>query len=72
MVWYSYLFINFSAFYYLQSKDETMKQSQVLPHPRTPLEFPCFLYDPVDVCNLISGSFVLLNPVCTSEISQFM
>ena len=26
------------------------------------LEFPCFLYDPVSVVNMISGSSAFLNP----------
>ena len=33
-------------------------------------EFPCFLYDPTDVCNLISGSSAFPNPACTSGSSQ--
>ena len=36
------------------------------------LEFPCFLYDPAKVGNLISGSSAFLNPAWTSESSQFM
>ena len=33
------------------------------------LEFSCFLCDPTDVGNLISGSSAFLNPVCTSGSS---
>ena len=29
------------------------------------LEFPCFLYDPMCVDNLFSGSSAFLNPACT-------
>ena len=29
------------------------------------LEFPCFLYDPMNVSNLISGSSAFSNPACT-------
>ena len=36
------------------------------------LEFPCFLYDPVNVGNLISGSSAFSNWACTSESSLFM
>ena len=35
------------------------------------LEFPCFLNDPTNVSDLISGSSAFLNPACTSESSQF-
>ena len=35
------------------------------------LEFSCFLCDPTDVGNLISGSSAFLNPVCTSGTSLF-
>ena len=33
------------------------------------LEFSCFLHDPTNVGNLISGSSALQNPACTSGIS---
>ena len=35
------------------------------------LEFPWFLYDPVNVGNLIFGPLPLRNPTCTSGSSQF-
>ena len=35
------------------------------------LEPPCFLYDPTNVGNLISGSSAFLNSACTSESSLF-
>ena len=35
------------------------------------LEFPCLLYDPTDVGNLISGSSVFSKSSCTSESSLF-
>ena len=35
------------------------------------LELSCFLNDPVDVGNLISGSSVFLNPALMSGSSQF-
>ena len=36
------------------------------------LEFPCFLYVPVNVGNLISSFSPFLNPACISASSQFM
>ena len=35
------------------------------------LEFFCFLYDTLDVGNLIAGSSAVLNPACTSRSPQF-
>ena len=32
------------------------------------LEFPCFLYDPVNASNLISDSSAFLKPACTSGV----
>ena len=34
------------------------------------MEFPCFLYDPVDVGNLISGSSVQTQLVCLEVFSS--
>ena len=36
------------------------------------LELLCFIYDPTDVCNLISGSSAFPKPAWTSESSRFM
>ena len=36
------------------------------------LEFPCFLYDPVNVGNFISGSFSFSKPAWTSGSSCFI
>ena len=35
------------------------------------LEFPCFLYERMNVGNLISGSSAFLNPACISASSRF-
>ena len=54
MVWYSHLFKNFPQFVVIH----TVKGFLVMNEAEVDvsLEFPCFLYDPMDVCNLISGS----------------
>ena len=48
MVWYSHLFNSFPQFVMIH----TVKGFSVV----NDLEFPCFLYDPANVDNLISGS----------------
>ena len=65
---YSYLCKNFPV-----SWDS---QSQRLLHSQWSrsicfVEFPCFLYDPVNVDSLISGPLPFLNPACTFINSQF-
>ena len=52
MVWYSDLFKNFPQFVVIH----TVKGFSVVNEADVFLEFPCFLYDPTDVGNLISGS----------------
>ena len=54
MVWYSHLFKNFSQFVV----NHTVEGFGVVNEAEVNvfLEFSCFLYDPVDVGNLISGS----------------
>ena len=56
MVWYSHLFQNFPQFVVIY----TVKGFGVLNKAEVDvfLEFSCFLYDPTDVGNLISGSSV--------------
>ena len=51
MVWYSYLFESFPQLVMIQSYN-VVNESEVDVF----LEFPCFLYDPANVCNLISSS----------------
>ena len=54
MVWYSHLLKNFPQFVVFH----TIKGFSVVHEAEVDvlLEFSCFLYDPVDVGNLISGS----------------
>ena len=61
MVWYSQLFKNFPQFVVIH----TVKGFSILNEAEVDvlLEFSCFLYDPTDVGNLISGSSLpFLNP----------
>ena len=54
MVWYSHLFKNFLQFVVIH----TVKGFSTINEGETDvfLEFPCFLFDPTNVGNLISGS----------------
>ena len=54
MVWYSHLFKNFPQFVVIH----TVKGFSVVNETEVDifLEFSCFLYNPMDVGNLISGS----------------
>ena len=52
VVWYSHLFKNFLQFVVIH----TVKGFSVVNGADVSLEFPCFLYDPMNVGNLISGS----------------
>ena len=54
MVWYSYLFKNFPQFAVIH----TIKGFSVVNETEVDvfLEFSCFIYDPIDVDNLTSGS----------------
>ena len=47
----------------------TVKGCRVVNEVDVFLEFPCFIYDPVEFGNLISGSSAFLNPLCTSGSS---
>ena len=55
MVWYPHFFKNFPQFVVIH----TVKSFSVVNEAEVDvfLELPCFFYDPVDVGNLISGSF---------------
>ena len=57
VVWYSHLFQNFPQFVVIH----TVKGSSVVNEAEVNvfLEFSCFIYDPTDVGNLISGSSAL-------------
>ena len=59
VVWYSHLLKNFPQFVVIH----TVKGFDVVREAEVDafLEFPCFLYDPVNVGNLISGSSAFSN-----------
>ena len=54
VVWFHHLFKNFPQFVVIR----TVKGFSIVNEVEVGvfLEFPCFFYDPKDVCNLISGS----------------
>ena len=54
VVWYSHLFKNFPQLVVIH----TVKIFSVVNEADVFLEFSCFLYDPTDVGNLISGIIV--------------
>ena len=60
MVWYPHLFKSFLQFVMIH----TVKGFSVVDETDTDvfLEFPCFLYDPANVGNLISGSSAFSKP----------
>ena len=69
MVWYSHLLKNFPQFVVIH----TVKGISVVNEAEVDvfLEYPCFLYDPVNFGNLISCSFVFSKPnlyVCEFSI----
>ena len=59
MVWYSHLFKSFPQFVMIHR----VKGSNIVNETEVDifLEFPCFLYDSVNVGNFISGSSTFLN-----------
>ena len=60
MVWYSHLLKNFPQFVVIHTvKDfSVVNKAEVYVF----LEFPCFLYDPTNIGNLISGSSAFSKP----------
>ena len=60
VVWYSHLFKNFPQFVVIH----TVKSLSIVNEAEVDvfLEFPCFLYDPTNVGNLISCSFAFSKP----------
>ena len=58
VVWYSHHFKNFSQFVVIR----TVKVFRVVNEVDVFLEFSCFLYDPTNVGNLISGSSAFSKP----------
>ena len=69
VVWYSNFFKNFPQFVVIHTVNVfgivTKAEVDVF------LELSCFLDDPTDIGNLISGSFAFLNPAYTSGSSWF-
>ena len=67
MGWYSHLFRSFPQFVMIH----TVKGLSIVYETEVDvfLEFPCFLYDPVNVGNLISGSSAFLNLAWISRSS---
>ena len=59
VVWYSHLFKNFPQFVVIH----IVKGFSVVNETDVFLEFPSFLYDPVNVGNLISGSSAFSKPI---------
>ena len=70
MVWYSYLFKNIPQFvviHTVQGFFSILNETEVDVF----LKFPCFLYDPMNVGNLISGSSAFSKPSLDTGGSQF-
>ena len=70
MVWYPSLSRSFPQFLMIH----TVKGFSIVDETEVDvfLEFLGFLYDPVNIGNLISGSLPFLNPTWTSGSSWFM
>ena len=68
VVWYSHLFKNFPQFVVTH----TFKGISAVNEAEVDffLEFPCFLYDPVTIDNLISGSSAFSKP--SMDILNFL
>ena len=60
MVWYSHLFENFPQFVVIHTGKGFSLISKA--EEDVSLEFPCFLYDPMDADNFISGSSAFSKP----------
>ena len=58
VVWYSHLFKNFPQFVVIH----TGRGFSIVDEAEVFLAFPCFLYDPVNVSSLISGSSAFSTP----------
>ena len=69
VVWYSHFFKNFLKFVVIH----TVKGFSIINEAEVDisLEFCSFLYDPMDIGNLISGFSAFLNPAYTSGSSWF-
>ena len=67
VVWYSQLLKNFPQLVVIH----TVKGFSIVNEADVFLEFSCFFYDLTDIGNLISVPLPFLNPIWTSESSQF-
>ena len=67
MVWYSHFFKDIPQFVVIH----TVKGFGIVNEAEVDvfLEFPCFLCDPTDVGNLMSGSSTFLNLACIWKFS---
>ena len=69
MCWYSQLFKNFPQFVVIH----TVKGFSIVSESEVGvfLKLPCFLCDPANVCNLISGSSAFLKPcLCAWKVDD--
>ena len=64
MVWYSHIFKNFPQFVVIH----TVKGFHLVKEEDVFLQFPCFLYDPTKVGNLISHHSAFSKTCFTSEV----
>ena len=64
VVWYSHLLKNFLQVVVIHTVKSIVNEAEVDVF----LEFPWLFYDPMDVCNLISGSFVFSESALYMEV----
>ena len=62
MAWYSHIFKSFPQFVMISIQSKAMLSIVNETELDVFLEFPCFLYDPANVGNLISGSSAFSKP----------
>ena len=68
MIWYSHLCKNFPHVVVIHTIKGFGKVNET--EVDVSLELPCFLYDPLNIGNLISIPLPFLNKACTSGSSQ--
>ena len=66
VVWYSHLFKNFPQFVVIHTVKGFSLVSEAVVDVF--LEFPCFLHNPANIVNLISGSSAFLNQLVHLEV----
>ena len=62
MVWYSHIFKSFPQFVMISTQSKAMPSRVNETEVDVFLEFPCFLYNPANIGNLISGSSAFSKP----------